>query len=134
MSRIITVRKLAALDLVFHGPRFVVIEFAGAVVLAGGLAILSLRSGLTSPNHPVVWEIALGAYLSSVAVNYIPLLIYTVALAQSGTAREAVAMELEQEQKFKRQYGLQQLLLVVPFAILAIAVAQATTRRATGGS
>lgn len=110
------------------------IEFAGAVVLAGGLAILSLRSGLTSPNHPVVWEIALGAYLSSVAVNYIPLLIYTVALAQSGTAREAVAMELEQEQKFKRQYGLQQLLLVVPFAILAIAVAQATTRRATGGS
>lgn len=130
----ITVRKLAALDLVFHGPRFVLIEFAGAVVLAGGLAILSLRSGLSGPNHPVVWEIALGAYLSSIAVNYIPLLIYTVALIQSGTAREAAAMELEQAQLSKRQYGLQQFLLVVPFAILVIAVAQATTRRAPGGS
>jgi hypothetical protein len=133
MNRLISVRKLAALDLVLHGPRFVLIEFAGAVVLTGGLGMLSLRSGLSGPNHPVVWEIALGAVLASIALNYVPLLIHAVALIRSGTARQAVGVELAQAQS-KRQYGIQQFLLVAPFAILVIAVAHATMRRTRAGS
>jgi hypothetical protein len=40
MNGAINVRKLAALDLVFHGSRFILIEFGGALVLAGALGVL----------------------------------------------------------------------------------------------
>jgi hypothetical protein len=131
---LIDFRKLAALDLVFHGPRFVLIEFAGAVALTGGLAALSLRSGLLGPGHPVLWEIAVGGFLASIGVNYLPLLIYAVALVRSGTARQEVAHELEQAQQSQRRYGAQQFLLAVPFAVLVIAVVQTIARRARGGA
>jgi len=133
VNRIIDVRKLAALDLIFHGPRVVLIEFAGAAVLAGGLAALSLRTGLSGPGHPVLWEIALGVILASIAVNYLPLLIYAAVLIRSGTARQEVAPELEQAQLSQRRYATQQFLLVVPFAVLVLAVAQALRRRSRVG-
>ena len=129
MNRIIDVRKLAALDLILHGPRFVLIEFGGAVVLAGGLGALSLRAGLAAPGHPVLWEIALGVVLASIAANYVPLLVYAVALIRSGTARQQVAPELEQAHRSQRLYGTQQFLLVVPFAVLVLALAQALRRQ-----
>jgi hypothetical protein len=125
----IDVRKLAALDLVFHGPLFVLIEFGGALVVAGGLGALSLRSGLSGPGHPVVWEIIVGAALASVALNYLPLLIHAVALVRSGTAREEVAAELEEAKSSSRRYGAQQFLLVVPLAVLVLAMAQALRHR-----
>ncbi|MBJ7603034.1 MAG: hypothetical protein JF888_07575 [Candidatus Dormibacteraeota bacterium] len=99
MSRIIDVRKLAALDLNFHEARFVLIEFAGAVVLAGGLGGLALRSSLSGPGHPVFWEIGVGVLLASIALNYLPLLIYAVVLIRSGTARQEVAAELDQAER-----------------------------------
>ena len=129
---LINIRKLAALDLLFHGPRFVLIEFGGAVVLTFGLAVLSMRSALSGPGQPVVWEIVLGVLLASIGANYLPLLINAVALIRSGTARQEVAGELEQARQSQRRYGIQQFLLVVPFAVLAIAVAQALERRPPG--
>jgi hypothetical protein len=130
----INIRKLAALDLVFHGSRFVVIEFGGAVVLAAALAALTLRSALSAPGRPVVWEIALRVFLATVGANYLPLLLHTVSLIRSGTAREEVAAELQQVRESQRRYGTQQLLLVVPFAVLAISVAQMFTRRRSANS
>jgi len=44
------------LDLVCHGSRFVLIEFAGAAALAGGLAALSLRSGLRQAHRSCIDE------------------------------------------------------------------------------
>lgn len=128
MSRIIDVRKLAALDLNFHEARFVLIEFAGAVVLAGGLGGLALRSSLSGPGHPVFWEIGVGVLLASIALNYLPLLIYAVVLIRSGTARQEVAAELDQAERSQRRYATQQFLLVVPFAVLVLAVVQALRR------
>lgn len=128
MNRIIDVRKLAALDLIFHGPRFVLVEFGGALVLAGGLAALAPRSGLSGPGHPVLWEIALGVVLASIALNYLPLLIYAAALIRSGTARQEVAPEMEQAQRSQRRYATQQFLLLVPFAVLMLAAVQALRR------
>ncbi len=124
----ISIRKLAALDLVFHGPRFVLIEFGGAVVLTVALAVLSLRSALSGPGRPVIWEIVLGVLLASIGANYLPLLVSAVSLIRSGTAREEVAVELEQAGRSQRQYGTQQFLLVVPFGVLLIAAAQALER------
>jgi len=110
----------------------VLIEFGGAVVLTFGLAVLSMRSALSGPGQPVVWEIVLGVLLASIGANYLPLLINAVALIRSGTARQEVAGELEQARQSQRRYGIQQFLLVVPFAVLAIAVAQALERRPPG--
>jgi hypothetical protein len=121
---LINIRKLAALDLVFHGPRFVLIEFGGAVVLTIGLAVLSLRSAFSGSGPPVGWEIGLGVLLASIGANYLPLLIHAVSLIRSGSAREEVAEELQQVELSQRRYGAQQFLLIVPFAVLAIALAQ----------
>ncbi len=105
------------------------IEFGGAVVLTLSLAALSLRSAFSDPGRPVVWEIVLGVLLASLAANYVPLLINTVSLIRSGTARQEVAVELEQPRQSQRRYGTQQFLLVVPFAVLAIAAAQMFARQ-----
>jgi hypothetical protein len=129
VRRVIDVRKLAALDLVFHGSLFVLVEFAGALLLAGGLGVLSLRSGLSAPGRPVLWEIVLGAALASIALNYLPLLVHAVVLVRSGTARAEVARELEQTPSASRRYAAQQFLLLVPFAVLVLAMAQALRRR-----
>jgi hypothetical protein len=126
---LISIRKLAALDLVFHGPRFVLIEFGGAVVLSIGLAALSLRSAFSGPGRPVVWEIVLGVLLVSIAANYLPLLVNAVLLIRSGTARQEVAAELEHARQTQRRYGTQQFLLIVPLAVMVIALAQALGRR-----
>jgi hypothetical protein len=130
---LISIRKLAALDLVFHGPRFVLIEFGGAVALTGTLAALSLRSALTGPGHRVGWEFVFGALLAGIGANYLPLLISAISLVRTGTAREEVAVELEQAQQAQYRYGTQQILLAVPFAVAAIAVAQALAGRRRGG-
>ena len=126
---VIDFRKLAALDLVFHGPRFVLIEFGGAVVLALGLAALSLRSALSVPNHPVAWETVLGVLLASIGANYLPLLFSTISLIRSGTARHEVAPELAQLDESRRRYGTQQFLLIVPLAVLAITAVRWIHRR-----
>ena len=110
------------------------IEFAGAAALAGALAGLSLRSGLSGPGHPVFGEIVLGGIFLSIAVNYIPLLVYAIVLIRAGTARQEVAPELEQSHDSRRRYGIQQFLLMVPCAVLVLAVAQALTHRARGGA
>jgi hypothetical protein len=120
----INIRKLAVLDLAFHGPRFALIEFGGAVALTGGLAALSLRSALWGPGHPVIWEIFLGVLLAGVGANYLPLLINAVSLIRAGTAHQEVALELELASKSQRRYGTQQFLLAVPFVVLAVAVGQ----------
>jgi len=112
----------------------VLIEFAGAVALTGALAGLSLRSGLSGPGRPVLGEIVLGGVFLSIAVNYIPLLVYAIVLIRAGTARQEVAPELEHPQYSQRRYGIQQFLLMVPFAVLVLAVVQALTHRARGGA
>ncbi len=98
-------------------------------MLTSALAALSLRAGISGPGHPVLSEIAIGAVLVSIGVNYLPLLMYAVAFIRSGTARKVVALELEKGQQSQRRYGSQQFLLVVPFAVLLIAVVQVLMRR-----
>jgi hypothetical protein len=76
-----------------------------------------------------MWEIVLGGVLAAIGVNYVPLLIYAIALIRAGTARYEVAHELEQAEVSQRRYGTQQFLLVVPFAVLVLAVEQTLMRR-----
>jgi hypothetical protein len=127
-GRFMEVRKLAALDLVFHGPRFVLVEFFGALLLAAGLGALSLRAGLTG-QHVVAWRVVLGVYLGGIGLNYLPLAVHAVLLIRSGDARRVVATELEDAGRSRRLYSAQQALLLVPLAVAALALAQALDSR-----
>ena len=121
---IMNVRKLAALDIVFHGPRLIVLEFGAAVL---GLVVLggfTLIHALAPGQHPSMATVAIGAYFLSLALNYLPLLVYAVAIARIGSAESEVANELKQRGQSARKYGIQQLLLLVPLAVLLLAIAQ----------
>ncbi|MFI5271485.1 MAG: hypothetical protein ACHQ4H_00450 [Ktedonobacterales bacterium] len=119
----ITIRKLAALDLVFHGRTFILIEFGFGVVFCGALGVWLLAIGAQSGAADAAPRLLFGAYALSIGINYVPLLLYAIALARRNTARAEVAAELEQKGAV-RKYSLQQLLLLVPLVIPILTVAQ----------
>jgi hypothetical protein len=116
----ISIRKLAAVDMVAHGTRVTLIEFALGIVVPLILGILSLRAG--SVGRLVIgWEILLGVWLVGIALNYIPLFIYAVVIARGKTVQE----EGQPELAHARRYGIQQLMLIVPALVGVIALIQA---------
>src|SRR5262245_56822059 len=102
----INIRKLAAVDMAWLGPRIIVTEYALGVVLPFILVVLSIRSGFFSPVQSA-WEGILGIWLVSIAVNYIPLFIYAVLIARAGTAKA----EGEAEIAHAKRYGVQQVII-----------------------
>jgi len=117
-GRVINVRKLVALDITLHGPRFIMIEFG-----AGTPAILAVGGFLAATGQPI-----LGVYLLLTGINYIPLLVYAVLIARAGTARDEVDEGLSQDKHYVRKYSTQQLLIFVPFAVILLAAAQELRR------
>ena len=115
----INIRKLAAVDMVFLGSKVIIAEYAFGVLLAFVLGVLSLRSGLKGPSI-VDWEVALGFWLISIAANYIPLSIYSVLIARAGTVKEEGQPELVRA----KRYGAQQVIILVPFLVVVIALIQ----------
>ena len=61
-SKLVNVRKLVALDITLHGPKFILAEFgiATPVIIAVGLTVM-----FTGPFF-------LGLYLSLTGINYAP--------------------------------------------------------------
>jgi hypothetical protein len=80
---------------------------------------VTLRSSLSSP-HPFTSQTILGIWLVTIAANYVPLFLHAVSLARSG----AVQAEGEPERKYARRYGVQQVIILVPFLVVLIAVHQ----------
>jgi hypothetical protein len=109
----LNVRKLVALDMTFLGTRVIVAEYAAGVLLAGTIAILSLRRGVLVLGLPLLW----------IALNYVPLFLHSVDLAWKGTARQEVAAELSDPNQ-ARSYAWRQLWILVPLAVVVFAVAQ----------
>jgi hypothetical protein len=103
----INLRKLVALDMVIHGERFIVAEFAAGIVLPLIPGLLSIRS---------FW----GLWLVGIAMNYVPLFIYAVSIARAGTAKEEGQSELEQI----KRYGIQQVIILVPLLVLGLTLIQ----------
>lgn len=117
------VRKLVALDMALHGPRFIVIEFAAGVGGCALIGALSLVAGVRLISHGISWQLVLGAGLLWIALNYVPLLLNAIDLARRRTAREEAASELASP-GLVRRYGLLQLWILVPFAIVVFAFLQ----------
>jgi hypothetical protein len=124
MPKLIEIRKLAAVDMAWLGPKVIVAEYAFGILLPLALGVFTLHSTLSSANW-LNWQTFLGVWLVSIAVNYVPLFLYALSIARAGT----VKAEGEPELPHARRYGIQQIIILVPFLVLALAVVQERRQR-----
>jgi hypothetical protein len=99
-------RKLAAIDLAFLGPTIVISEFAFAVFFSPALGVFVLLRGHGSPP-----QIALGFYLISLGLNYIPMLFHAVAINKAKSARTEPGNELDDKRAAMTKYSRQSIWL-----------------------
>jgi hypothetical protein len=131
MMKLVEMRKLVAVDMALHGRQFILAEFAVGVLLGIGLGLFFLRTFLSwlslssSPLIPQVLVALLGLWAFGTAVNYIPLFLYAVSIAKSGTFKA----EGEPELPRKRRYNVQQFIIFVPFLVAIVAIAQERSQR-----
>jgi len=111
-------RKLAAIDIVFLGSRFIIAEFAGGVLLCIALGTFVLVRG-----HSFL-QLALGLYLISLGINYVPMLIYAIAVRRADSARQEMGDELRAKSLAMAKYRRQSILLLVPFVVPIVALAR----------
>lgn len=119
-GRFINVRKLAAFDVHFRGARLIVVEFAFGVFGIGALGVVGVVFGLSRS----VFAVGIGVYLLFLSVDYLPLLVYSVSIARAASAKDEIREELADFQHSRTKYGVQQMLLLVPLFIPALAVSQ----------
>lgn len=122
--KLIEIRKLAAVDMAWLGPKVVVAEYACGVVLPFALGIFTLHSSFSSHNR-FSWQTVLGIWLATIAANYVPHFLYARSIARAGT----VKTEGEPELPHARRYGLQQVIILVPILVVVIAILQERKRR-----
>lgn len=123
----ISIRKLAAVDMAAFGARVILAEYALGVVLPFILGLISLRYGLAGWPQTKV-QAGVGVWLVSIAANYIPLFIYALLIARAGTVRQ----EGQPELAHVRRYSVQQVIILVPFLVVIVALAQEAQRRWQG--
>ena len=120
----IEIRKLAALELAWAGAPLIVAEYVVGVVVPLGLGLLSFRAALTAMPEPVIWQAVVGLWLLSIGANYVPLLVYAVAIARGGSA----ASEGRPEIARVARYRIQQLMLLAPLLVVIAAAGQELRR------
>lgn len=111
----INVRKLAAIDLHFLGPKIILTEFGLGVPIMLVLGTVSLRVGLLRSH--ATWQILLGVYLVLLAINYIPMLWCAIDIVRRGSAAAELGDELRDKVAAMRKYRRQSLWLLVPLAV-----------------
>jgi hypothetical protein len=126
----INIRKLAALDIVFHGSKFILAEFAIGVVFCGVAGVFNLFAFFRNPSHPLLMAV-LGFGLSWIAVNYVPLLLYAISISRGKSAEREAAFELEHKDYYARKYTFQSLLLVLPLVVPLLALSQEVRKRSS---
>ena len=116
-------KKLAAIDIVFLGYRLVLAEYAFGVLFSVALGCFVLLR-----SHSF-WQVALGTYFVSLGINYIPMLAFTISLANRENARAELADELTELRRAMSKYRRLSLLLLVPLSVpLLIAFAERHAR------
>ena len=101
-----------------HSTSFIVMEFVIGAVGIPAFGVFSLFRGGTR----------LGLYLLSIGINYIPLLIYAVIIARKKSAKQDAAYELAHKTTEAKRYFRGQLVLLVPFIIVPVALYQEMAR------
>ena len=118
----IEVRKLAAIDLLFLGSKVILAEFGLGVIGPPALGLLTL----VRSHSP--WQTVFGVYLLSLGVNYVPLLLYSIAMVRRGSAADEMAGELADRDRAFRKYRRLSLLLLVPLVMPILAILQERQR------
>jgi len=116
-------RKLAAIDILFLGSNFIIIEFALGVLSSAALGTFVLFRG-----HSFI-QLALGLYLISLGINYVPMLIYAVTISKGDSARAEMGNELDDKSRAMAKYRRQSILLLVPLLVPIIALVEVKRRR-----
>ncbi|MDQ6637830.1 MAG: hypothetical protein M3Y62_08615 [Candidatus Dormibacteraeota bacterium] len=122
----LNVRRLAAIDMQLHGTRVILWEFGLGAGLCVAFGVLSVALGVRLLKYGLNWQLFLGLGLLSVGVNYLPLVIHGLDLARRGTVREEAGLDTSPDAA--RRYTVLQLWLLVPFALVALALAQRSQR------
>jgi hypothetical protein len=122
----VNIRKLVAVDMVLHGTRFIVAEFAIGVILLLVLGYVSIFAGFFNFAQSGL-QTVIGYWMLGIAVNYIPLFIYAVLIARGGT----VKAEGEPELVHIKRYNVQQLIVFIPLLIALVALIQEVQRQKT---
>jgi len=117
----VNVRKLAAIDLFFLGPRLILAEFGIGVFGSLALGLMSVWQGTHRFNS--MWMVLFGVYLIFIGVNYIPLLLHAIDISRRGSAHQEIADESDTQKTFLK-YRRQSLWLLVPLAIPVAAILQ----------
>jgi hypothetical protein len=116
-------RRLAAVDVVYLGPRLTVVEFACGVIGPAAIGILTLH------RWPSASGTLVGVYMLSMALNYVPMLWHAVDLVRHRSAKAAIADESGNLQVLFSRYRRQSLWLLVPLAAPIAAYVQRSRRR-----
>lgn len=125
-KRIATIRNIVALDIVFHGPRFILIEFCVSVL---GCAALGFWV-LSNSNH-AIFMLIVGCLLVLLAVDYVPLLLYAISIIRRKSARQEVEREMRHSGFSAQDYTFQIiLLLLIPLSLPILALYQELRKRA----
>jgi hypothetical protein len=127
---IINIRKLAALDIVFHGPAFILAEFIFGVFASAAFGFGLTYTGLSVEHFQAPWTILLGGYICCLALNYVPMLLYTISIIRHKSAKEEVALELADKAYYGRKYTVQSLLILLPLVVPALALYQEWQKKA----
>jgi hypothetical protein len=110
------IRRLAAIDVVFLGFKFVVLEYGLGVLLSVALGVFVLVR-----SHSI-WQVTLGVYLICVGINYIPMFLYAISIANRKNAQAELGAELIGERKVVAKYRRISLLLLIPFVLPALTI------------
>lgn len=119
-ERFINIRKLAALDIVYRGQRTILLEFGFGVFFLFILGIVFLLFA----HHRTPATTAVGIYMLFLGSNYIPLLAFSLSISMKKSAQKEVAFELAHQDVYRKKYGVQQLLILVPLAIIVLVIVQ----------
>ncbi len=111
-GRLFNVRRLVALDMGLHGRRFILTEYSLGVPVPMIIGVSLIFQGF----------LVFGAYIFTLGVNYVPFLVYAVALRR--TYGGVVDMKDPETRKLNRKYSVQQFLIFIPFFPLALAFSQ----------
>jgi len=121
------VRKLAAIDLSFLGPKIILVEFGLGAAGLVALGLLSLRAGIQRERGATF--IAWGIYMLGVGINYLPLLLHAISITRRGSAQKEIAEELGDRRAAFRKYRRQSLFILIPLAVMVLAVVQKVQQR-----
>jgi hypothetical protein len=116
-SIMVNIRKLVAVDMLLHGARFIIAEFAFGIILGLALGVMTIRNGVIGL---ALFNWAIGIWLIGSSANYIPLLIYAILIARAGT----IKVEGQPELANKKRYNIQQFIVLIPFVVVVIALEQ----------